>query len=149
MTDLCAFWLESYSVGPFLYQTLCGHTSTGAVQVSDAKDKIHNLLKMLHYTSQLSTRKYLPHLQTPNSLCASSSFTLHVQQRFLFFCTGLSDCVATEIASLILSSGWLDVDGMSSLVTAAMLILGIPTGLLVSTFSSDGWLSFWNSKIHM
>ena len=92
----------------------------------------------------------LPHLQRPNSRCASSSFTLHVQQRFLFFCSGLSDCIATEgVSSLILSSGWLDVDGMSSLVTAAMLMLGIPTELLVSTLPNGGWLSLWHSKTNL
>lgn len=31
-----------------------------------------------------------PHLQPPSSLCASSSFVLHVQHRFLFFWIGLS-----------------------------------------------------------
>lgn len=91
-------------------------------------------------------RNYLPHLQTPSSLCASSNLTLHVQQRFLFFCPGLSDCVA--VSSLINSKGLFDVDGMSSsLATGAMLILGIPTVPVGATLLSDGWL-FSFSDVH-
>lgn len=97
----------------------------------------------------------LPHLQIPSSLCASSNLTLHVQQRFLFFCPGLSDCVE-EDSSLTKSKGLLDVVGMSSsLVTAGMLILGIPTVFVGATLLSDGWLfsfsdinkSFYKFKI--
>ena len=42
---------------------------------------------------------------------------------------------------MIKSNDLLDVDGMSSsLVTAAMLMLGIPTVFVGATLLSDGWL---------
>ena len=45
---------------------------------------------VLHLTFTKGLPIYLPHLQLPSSLCASSSLVLHIQHFFLFFCTGLS-----------------------------------------------------------
>ena len=49
-----------------------------------------------------------------------------------------------------MSTELLDVDGMSSsLVTAGMLILGIPTESVGATLLSDGWLfSYSDTQFH-